>query len=193
MADDGMLYWSRRGEIACARHAPVQQSSKWTEELWQPMPDFGVRMAKYQCQHCEGVPLRVFRRLDGRTPLILNVDDRPASLYLRTRALREHGFTVTNAESGEAALLEARRLRPHLVLLDVHLPDIDGREVCARLKKDTSTAEIPVLLISSTLQQHGEEAEELARSTADAYLAEPVAPEELASTVRRLLRVDYPR
>jgi CheY-like chemotaxis protein len=188
MSDDAHLFWSRRGEIACAAHAPAAGSTAWSEGSWQPMPDFGLRMAKYQCQHCEGVPLRAFRRADAGTPLILNVDDKPASLYLRNRALREHGFTVANAATGRDAIAFARRLQPQLVLLDVHLPDMDGRTVCEVLKNDTETAGIPVVLISATLGLRGDSFDALGPVPADGYVAEPVAPEQLATAVRRLLR-----
>jgi CheY-like chemotaxis protein len=189
MDNDGLLFWSRKGEIACPAHAPSQRSDRWDIEGWQPMPDFGVRMARYQCQHCDGVPLRAFPRSGGEAPMVLNVDDRPASLYVRNRALRMHGFSVANADTGGQALEMARRLKPQLVLLDVHLPDIDGREVCHQLKSDSLTSEIPVVLISSTLRTRREdEAHVLERSRADAYLAEPVAPEALATALKRLLR-----
>ena len=186
--DDALLFWSRRGEIACAEHAPNPQSERWTVEAWQPMPDFGVRMARYQCQHCDGVPLRTFPRADEDAPLILNVDDRPSSLYVKTRALRMHGFTVANAASGRDAIEYARRLRPHLVLLDVHLPDMDGRDVCQLLKKDAETASIPVMLISSTLNVQSLEAEGLGCIVGDGYLSEPVEAADLASAVRRMLK-----
>lgn len=188
MSDDAHLFWSRRGEIACAAHAPAVGSATWAADSWQPMPDFGLRMAKYQCQHCEGGPLKAFPRADATSPLILNVDDKPSSLYVRNRALRMHGFTVANAATGRDAIAFARRLQPQLVLLDVHLPDMDGRKVCQVLKTDQETAGIPVLLISATLGQWGDSIDSLGPVSADAYVAEPVAPEELATTVRRLLR-----
>jgi CheY-like chemotaxis protein len=188
MTDDTHLYWSRKGEIACARHAPSEGSVRWVDHGWQPMPDFGVRMARYQCQHCEGVPLKSFPRVESDMPLILNVDDRPSSLYVRNRALRMHGFTVANAGNGRDAIEFARRLQPQLVLLDVHLPDMDGREVCQLLKGDRETASIPVLLISSTLGKTGESLTAAGTVPCDAFLAEPVEPADLATVVRRLLR-----
>jgi CheY-like chemotaxis protein len=188
MSDDTHLYWSRKGEIACAQHAPREHSARWVEHGWQPMPDFGVRMARYQCQHCEGGPLKSFPRVDTNMPLILNVDDRPASLYVRNRALRMHGFTVANAGNGRDAIEYARRLQPHLVLLDVHLPDMDGREVCQVLKRERETADIPVMLISSTLARTGESFNPKGTVPCDGFLAEPVEPADLATAVRRLLR-----
>lgn len=187
-SDDTLLYWSRKGDIACATHAPHQGSARWSAEAWQAMPDFGVRMARYQCQFCDGVPLRAFPRAENDAPLILNVDDRPSSLYVRNRALRMHGFTVANAGNGREAIDYARRLRPHLVLLDVHLPDMDGREVCQLLKADADTASIPVMLISSTLGADAGDGNGVGRILWDGYLSEPVEPADLASAVRRMLR-----
>lgn len=129
-----------------------------------------------------------FRRPDATTPLILNVDDRPSSLYVRNRALRMHGFAVANAGSGRDAIEFARRLQPQLVLLDVHLPDMDGRDVCQLLKNDRETSAIPVMLISATLGKSGEDVHSRGPVGADGYLAEPVDPVDLASAVRRLLK-----
>lgn len=186
------LYWSRRGEVACDGHAPDPDSERWRVEGWQPVPDDRSRSTvRYQCQHCSDGPIRHAGLPDAGAPLILNVDDRPASLYLRDRILRQHGFSVANAGTGRSALDIARRLRPNLVLLDVHLPDIDGREVCQRLKSDAHTASIPVVLISATLAHRGESLTDLARASADGFIPEPVEPAELASAVRRVL--NYPR
>ena len=123
------LYWSRKGEIMCVEHAPETASARWTEEGWQSVPEVAGRRVKYQCQVCgrraiHHQPTRLPER-----PHILNVDDRPASLYARDRVLRGHGFTVTNADSGQSALQVARQLQPNLILLDVHLPDRRPRSV----------------------------------------------------------------
>ena len=60
--------------------------------------------------------------LQGRAPVVLNVDDHPATLYTRDRSLRDKGFVVANATSGKAALDLAERLRPDVILLDIRLP-----------------------------------------------------------------------
>ena len=185
--DHPTLYWNTKGEIACVDHAPAAASDRWASERWGPMPDMGARTVRYQCQHCVETPLRSIPR-QPRTPLILNVDDRPAARYARDRGLRLHGFSVANAATGQATLDLARRINPHLVLLDVHLTDMDGREVCRQLKTDEATASIPVVLISSTLKLRGEEPN-LADIQADFYVPEPVTPADLAATLRRVLAV----
>ena len=179
------LFWSRKGEIACAQHAPSGDSSRWSDEGWQPVPEVAGRRVKYQCQVCgrraiqhQGVP--------PERPHILNVDDRPATLYSRDRTLRGHGFTVTNADSGRSALEVARQVQPNLILLDVHLPDIDGRDLCERVKNEAGLSHIPVVLISATL--NGAPASEvLAAVRADGFINEPVEPSALVGMLRRVL------
>ena len=179
------LLWSRKGEIACVDHAPAGNTERWTAERWQEIPTIEGRRITYQCQHCSAGPISRAGRA-GVAPLILNVDDRPASLYARDRILRQHGFTVANADSGRSALDVARQLHPHLILLDVHLGDMDGRQVCRDVKADASLGHIPVLLISSTLRQTTPH-EAVLMSRADGFIAEPVEPHVLAGTIRKVL------
>ena len=184
------LFWSKRGEIACARHAPAPRASRWTDEGWQALPDIEGRRITYQCQHCDKRAILHTRRKASRArpALILNVDDHPANLYARDRLLRLHGFNVANAETGRKALDTARQLLPNLILLDVHLPDMDGRELCGVMKADAELGHIPVVLISSTLGDHAPQQEPFPGG-ADGFILEPVEGDTLASTLRSVLRV----
>lgn len=184
------LFWSRKGEIACAQHAPALDASQWHDEGWQAIPDVAGRRVKYQCQVCGR---RAIQHQPGplpERPHILNVDDRPASLYARDRVLRGQGFTVTNVDTGEMALQAARQLQPNLILLDVHLPDIDGRDLCHRVKSDAGLAHIPVVLISATLND-APASEVLAAVRADAFINEPVDATALAGLLRKVLNGTY--
>jgi CheY-like chemotaxis protein len=184
------LFWSKRGEIACERHAPAQPSDRWRTEGWQTLPELEGRRITYQCQHCDKRAILHTRRkpLVEKPALILNVDDRPANLYARDRVLRLHGFTVANAETGKTALDVARQLLPNLILLDVHLPDMDGRDLCQQMKADEELGHIPVVLISSTLRGHATQLEGFRWSNADGFILEPVEGEMLASTLRSVLQ-----
>ena len=182
---DTRLFWSKKGEVACAAHAPAPDSDRWTTEGWRPILEADGRRVTYQCQHCEGTPHQRSRRKTA--PLILNVDDRPATLYLRDRILREHGFIVANADSAQKALAVARQLKPQLILLDIHLPDADGRELCQRIKQDPEFAGIPVILISATLAGHANQLETIRWASADGFIREPVEPRSLASTLWKVL------
>ena len=121
-------------------------------------------------------------------PTVLNVDDNSANRYLRSRVLRTAGFEVIEAETGRAALQVASEKRPDLVLLDINLPDISGIEVCRLLRADYGTRRIPIVHISATQVSPVDESTSL-DAGADIYLAEPVAPHELSSAVRALLRL----
>src|SRR5215216_8202 len=138
--DKTTLFWSRAGEIACEHHAPRTDSPDWSAGGWQRIPatDEGLR-SRYRCQQCTNGRLMHPRTVPD-SPVILNVDDRPEQLYARDRLLRLHGFTVTNADTVASAYDTALRIKPNLVLLDIHMPDGDGRELCQRLKKESTTA-----------------------------------------------------
>ena len=184
-----MLFWSRKGEVACREHAPAADSQRWTTEGWRAIEPADAPRLRYQCQHCSKRAVQHRRRpaRPGGQPLILNVDDQPANLYARDRTLRKHGFTVANAETGRAALHVARQLHPRLILLDVHLPDIDGRVLCQQVKADAELADISVVLISSTLRGHANQLESVRWGNADAFIAEPVEPDALAATIWKVL------
>ena len=90
---------------------------------------------------------------DGSQPIgqpdILVVDDTQANLQLLAGMLKERGYKVRPVPSGMLALQAAKSAPPDLILLDIHMPDLDGYEVCAQLKRDERTRDIPVLFISA--------------------------------------------
>ena len=119
-------------------------------------------------------------------PRILHVDDDEANRYAITRSLVRAGYEVIEAGTGHEALARLST-RPELIILDVRLPDIDGFEVCRRIKADPATANIPVLHLSANFISSADKAHGL-DTGADAYLVRPVEPVELTATVRALLR-----
>jgi signal transduction histidine kinase/DNA-binding response OmpR family regulator len=121
-----------------------------------------------------------------RKPTILHVDDDEANRYAVTRSLVKAGFDVTEAATGQEALRKISD-KPDLVILDIRLPDIDGFEVCRRIKGNPATAGIPVLHLSASLVSSADKAQGL-DGGAEAYLVRPVEPIELVATVNALLR-----
>ncbi len=122
---------------------------------------------------------------DPKQPIkILAVDDNPAALYATTRILRSAGFEVTTATTGNAALAAASST--DLVVLDINLPDIDGFEVCRRLRATLETSRIPVLHLSATFVNASDFEIGLAVG-ADGFLTRPVEPAVLIASVRTLL------
>ncbi|MGE0132918.1 MAG: response regulator [Blastocatellales bacterium] len=127
------------------------------------------------------------------TTTILNVDDYLVSREALSQILKLEGYSVIEAENGAEALRHMKNVcscstSPDLVLLDVMLPDISGYEVCQRLKQDSATAAIPVLMISGAFDKVEDRARGL-DSGADGYLTKPVETAELIATINALLRM----
>jgi light-regulated signal transduction histidine kinase (bacteriophytochrome) len=120
--------------------------------------------------------------------MILNVDDHEPGRYARTRLLTAAGYKVAEAKTGVEALTLVASLRPSLVMLDVNLPDIDGLEICRRIKADPALALTPVLQVSASAVSSRDRVGGLDNG-ADAYLIEPVDSDVLLATVRALLRM----
>ncbi|MFL5358123.1 response regulator [Archangium sp.] len=119
---------------------------------------------------------------------ILNVNDDEATRYLTTRTLKLAGYQVLEASTGHEALRLAEQARPDVVVLDVKLPDLNGYEVCKRLRARPETASIAVMHTSATYVTPDKKVRGL-EGGADAYLTEPFEREELIATVRSLLRM----
>jgi len=120
--------------------------------------------------------------------LILNVDDDNAARYVKSRILRLAGYQVIEAANGAAAMQLLAERMPALVLLDVRLPDLNGRELASRIKKTPATAQIVVLQTSAS---HVDTKHRVASldAGADGYISAPIEPEELVAHVRALLRM----
>ena len=120
--------------------------------------------------------------------LILNVDDFEPQRYARSAVLRAAGFDVVDAASGREALEVVRERRPALVVLDIHLPDLDGFDVCRRIKADPTSTSVLVLHVSATFVDADARVEALDNG-ADGYLPEPLDSRELVAEARSLLRM----
>ena len=120
--------------------------------------------------------------------VILIVDDSDAARYARSRILIRAGFKVIEAATGAMALTMARENHPDLVLLDTKLPDINGMDVCRKLKSELDTKAILVLQTSASYIGVADKIRAL-EGGADNYLFEPIEPEELVANVKALLRL----
>jgi PAS domain S-box-containing protein len=117
---------------------------------------------------------------------ILVVDDNPASLYATVRILKAAGFAVIEAGTGAGALAAAEHEDIGLIILDINLPDIDGLEVCRRLRARSQTAYLPVIHLTATFVSTNDMTQGLSAG-GDSYLTHPVDPPVLIATVRALL------
>jgi CheY-like chemotaxis protein len=117
---------------------------------------------------------------------ILIVDDVPANLKLLAALLQRAEYSVRCAISGEMALRSIQSSPADLILLDITMPDMDGYEVCRRLKADPATAEIPVIFVSA-LDAPSARNQAFAVGGLD-YIVKPYRIKDVLSSVRQALK-----
>ena len=118
---------------------------------------------------------------------ILVVDDEPAIREYVTSLLSELGHEILVAADGAEALRLARERQPHLVLLDIMMPELSGIEVCRQLRADLRTRDIRIIVVSAVDAKRA--LEESIIAGADDFLAKPIHALELMVRVRSILRV----
>jgi DNA-binding response OmpR family regulator len=114
---------------------------------------------------------------------ILVVDDEPKLVEVVREYLEHDGYRVVSAQDGREALKRFPWARPDLVVLDLMLPEIDGLEVCRRLRRES---DVPIIMLTA----RDEEADELVglEAGADDYVAKPFSPRTLLARIRAVLR-----
>lgn len=112
---------------------------------------------------------------------ILIVDDTPANLRLLSQMLAQRGHRVRAVTSGARALASVQMSLPHLILLDIKMPEMDGYEVCERLKADAQTRDVPVIFISA-LDELQDKVRAFAVGGVD-YVTKPFQVEEVVARV----------
>jgi len=118
---------------------------------------------------------------------ILVVDDRPQNVELLKAHLTNAGYVVETATGGQEALDKVAAQLPDLVLLDIVMPDVDGFQVCEKLKSSNDTNFVPVVVITA-LKESGDKIRAL-EVGADDFLSKPFDPYELLARVKSLLRI----
>ncbi len=118
---------------------------------------------------------------------ILAVDDSPANLQLLAKILKREGYDVRISPSGALALSSARTQPPDLILLDIKMPDMDGFEVCEKIKNDRRLCDIPVIFISA-LHESLDKVKAFSLGGVD-YITKPFSPEEAVARVRTHLQI----
>lgn len=118
---------------------------------------------------------------------VLVVDDDPDVRFVTARVLQRQGYSVRTAEDGRVALRLVREHRPHLVVLDVIMDDLDGIATCRRIKEELDDP--PLVLLSSNLRVHEQDRVDGLQSGADGYLPRPVSNAELRAQVGAFERI----
>lgn len=123
----------------------------------------------------------------GNGERILVVDDHPDNVEIINARLASRGFNIDTATNGQEALDKVQAEPPHLILLDVMMPLMDGFEVSRRIKTDTSLPYIPIILV--TARDSTQDKVEGLDSGADDYITKPINFPELEARVRSMLRI----
>ncbi len=116
---------------------------------------------------------------------ILIIEDNPTNLDLMTYLLNAFGYTTLTAQDGEEGLEAARQEVPDLIICDIQLPTMDGREVARRLKSHPELQRIPLVAVTA-LAMVGDRARLLAAGF-DGYIAKPLSPEIFVQEVEKFL------
>lgn len=121
---------------------------------------------------------------------VILVEDDPDIVRLVTHYLEKEGFQVQAALTGPEGLAAIRKQKPDAVILDVMLPDLDGYELCKRLRTDAATATLPIMMLTAK----GEETDRVVglEIGADDYVTKPFSPKEAVARLRALLRRSAP-
>ena len=112
---------------------------------------------------------------------VLIVEDNAANMKLATFLLQSAGHTVLSASNAEGGLMLARGEKPDLILMDIHLPGMDGLEATALLKVAEATRSIPVIALTA-LAMKGDE-ERIRAAGCDGYVAKPISYKEFLATI----------
>ena len=123
---------------------------------------------------------------DARAPRLLIIEDDEDIANLLGHALRKAGFEVGVMLSGAGVVARVREHPPDLLLLDVMLPGLDGRDICRTLRADAQTRTVPIIMITARAEE--QERNRGTRAGADDYITKPFSPREVVARVRAVLR-----
>jgi two-component system, cell cycle response regulator len=126
---------------------------------------------------------------EGGPTRILVVDDVPDNVEILDARLSSRGYAVITASTGEEALEKVEAEPPHLILLDVMMPGMDGHQVARRIKDDEGLPFIPIILV--TALNEAEDVVQGLESGADDYISKPYNFRELEARVRAMLRIKF--
>ncbi len=136
----------------------------------------------------QGIPLPEEETMEHRHRILV-VDDDPIIVETIVQALEEdeHDYEVVSAADGFEAGLQVNHFKPHLIILDIMMPDIKGYEVCKKIKESEETREIKIIVLSAYLDE--ERFDQMKAHGADACFSKPLPLPQLKQEVARLLGV----
>lgn len=117
---------------------------------------------------------------------ILYIEDNSDNMTLVRRVLEIEGYEVIPAETGREGLAKAYANKPDIIITDINLPDIDGYEITDKLKKDKTTAHIPIIAMTANVMK--KDRENVFQAGCDGYISKPIDIDELPGQVENFLR-----
>ncbi|HEY4785580.1 MAG TPA: response regulator, partial [Bacteroidales bacterium] len=125
--------------------------------------------------------------MDNKKDLILIVDDNLKNLEVLTKILKEEGFLISLAQDGGEALDQLNNITPDLILLDIMMPEMNGLEVCRRIKQNDKLKEIPVIFV--TAKNQTEDLVEGFKAGGVDYISKPFQRDELLVRIKNHLEL----
>src|ERR1700676_1161264 len=120
--------------------------------------------------------------------LIMVVDDNPVNMRLACALLRRNGYEVRTAEDAREALALLRTVHPHLILMDIQLPDIDGLTLTRRLKADPATQDIVIVALTAFAMKGDEQ--KARDAGCNGYIPKPLETRTFINTMKRFLEAE---
>ncbi len=119
-------------------------------------------------------------------PLVLVIEDNEQNLYLMRFLLEKNGFTVVEAMDGVKGVEMAKETKPHLILLDIQLPKMDGYAVARELRKNSELTKTPIIAVTSYAMVG--DRERVLDAGADGYIEKPIDPERFVEQIKKHIR-----
>ena len=121
---------------------------------------------------------------EGKTILI--IDDDPDHLNILRTIVERNGYKAVTAATGRDGLAKIETQTPDLLILDIMIPDMDGLEICRKVKKNKVTASVPVIMVSS-MPENIREKFGIGELPGDAFVQKPVRPSEILKEIENLI------
>jgi two-component system cell cycle response regulator DivK len=119
------------------------------------------------------------------SPVVLIIEDNEQNLYLMRFLLEKHGFTVVEAKDGRKGVETAKEVKPHLILLDIQLPEMDGYAVARELRQNGELANTSIIAVTSYAMVG--DREQALKAGADDYIEKPIDPERFIEQISKYI------
>jgi CheY-like chemotaxis protein len=169
------------GDITVA--SILGKGSRFRLEIPVERGNAGVALKQMNPRRVKGI------RAGTAAPKILVADDQLENQNWLVKLLTAIGFSVEGVNNGEAALKKWEEWQPHMILMDVHMPGMDGLEATRRIKADARGSSTRVVVLTASALD--EDRRTVAKSHADDFVAKPCREEELLEKMRVLLQIEY--